>query len=96
MEWRIVSVVTEVLCSGEHFGGNRGTFKPPETHKCASVVSSPPGRLNVSLSRAQSLLIIVGDLDFLNNPRIKDNKFPEIIEYIQENQGCKITCAGDE
>lgn len=53
-------------------------------------------RLNVSLSRAQSLLIIVGDLDFLNNPRIKDNKFPEIIEYIQENQGCKITCAGDE
>lgn len=53
-------------------------------------------RLNVSLSRAQSLLIIVGDLDFLNNPRIKDNKFPEIIDYIQENQGCKITCAGDE
>lgn len=53
-------------------------------------------RLNVSLSRAQSLLIIVGDLVFLNNPRIKDNKFPEIIEYIQENQGCKITCAGDE
>lgn len=53
-------------------------------------------RLNVSLSRAQSLLIIVGDLDFLNNPRIKDNKFPEIIAYIQENQGCKITCAGDE
>lgn len=48
-------------------------------------------RLNVSLSRAQDLLIIVGDMDFLNNPRIPRNKFPEIIEYIKKTGGCKIT-----
>lgn len=53
-------------------------------------------RLNVSLSRAQSLLLIVGDLDFLNNPRIHGNKFPEIIEYISKSDGCKITVAGDK
>lgn len=50
-------------------------------------------RLNVSLSRAQSLLIIVGDLTFLNNPQIHGNKFPEIIEYISQTDGCKITVA---
>ncbi len=50
-------------------------------------------RLNVSLSRAQSLLIIVGDLDFLNNTQIHGNKFPEIIEYISKSEGCKITVA---
>ena len=52
-------------------------------------------RLNVSLSRAQSLLIIVGDLNFLNNPKIIGNKFPEIIKYIKETKGCKITEAGE-
>jgi len=52
-------------------------------------------RLNVSLSRAQSLLIIVGDLNFLNNSHIRGSKFPEIIEYIVNTEGCIITEAGD-
>ena len=52
-------------------------------------------RLNVSLSRAQSLLIIVGDLNFLNNSKIIGNKFPEIIEYIKKTNGCKITEVGE-
>ena len=53
-------------------------------------------RLNVSFSRAQSLLIIVGDLNFLNNPHINGNKFPEIIDYISKTNGCKITVARDQ
>lgn len=43
-------------------------------------------RLNVSFSRAKSLLIIVGDLNFLNNSKISDNKFPEIIKHMFSNQ----------
>lgn len=43
-------------------------------------------RLNVSFSRAKSLLIIVGDLNFLNNSKIADNKFPEIVKHIFSNQ----------
>ncbi len=39
-------------------------------------------RINVSFSRAKRLLIIVGDLEFLNNPTIPENKFPENISYM--------------
>ena len=53
-------------------------------------------RLNVSLSRAKSLLIIVGDMDFLSNRRISGNKFPEIIDYIRTTEGCRVTEAGGE
>lgn len=50
-------------------------------------------RLNVAFSRAQSLLIIVGDEKFLNNSNIVQNKFPDIINYIKENDYCRITDA---
>lgn len=43
-------------------------------------------RLNVSFSRAKSLLIIVGDLDFLNNSKITENRFPKIIKHMLSNQ----------
>lgn len=42
-------------------------------------------RLNVSLSRARSNLIIAGDDEFLNNKRIPGNRFPDILEYICAN-----------
>lgn len=45
-------------------------------------------RLNVSLSRAKLLLIIVGDKDFLYRAQVKegDNPFGKIIEYIHQNK----------
>ena len=45
-------------------------------------------RLNVSLSRAKLLLIIVGDMDFLNKAQVSDknNPFKAIIEYIARNK----------
>ena len=48
-------------------------------------------RLNVAFSRAKSLLIIVGDHLFLNNRKIGNNKFPEIIDYINKTDDCIIT-----
>ncbi|MEL7596615.1 MAG: AAA domain-containing protein [Clostridiaceae bacterium] len=47
-------------------------------------------RLNVSFSRAKRLLIIVGDMNFLNNTSIKENRFPQIIQFICQNKECKI------
>lgn len=45
-------------------------------------------RLNVSLSRAKLLLIIVGDMDFLHQAQVSDknNPFKNIIEYISQNK----------
>lgn len=45
-------------------------------------------RLNVSLSRAKLLLIIVGDMDFLYQAQVSDknNPFKNIIEYIALNK----------
>lgn len=47
-------------------------------------------RINVAFSRAKCLLIIVGDMKFLDNYRIRGNKFPQIIKYISEFEGCRI------
>lgn len=47
-------------------------------------------RINVAFSRARCLLIIVGDMNFLDNYKIRGNKFPEIIKYISESEGCRI------
>lgn len=47
-------------------------------------------RVNVAFSRAKSLLIIVGDKEFLDNEKNPKNKFPEIIKYIKTNRRCRI------
>ncbi|WP_240416598.1 serine/threonine-protein kinase [Paenibacillus periandrae] len=47
-------------------------------------------RINVALSRARRLLIIVGDLDLFQNNRDDTNRFPQIIEYMRQTPGCKI------
>lgn len=47
-------------------------------------------RINVAFSRARCLLIIVGDMNFLDNYRIRGNKFPQIIEYIKTSEECRI------
>ncbi|MCH5193353.1 MAG: protein kinase [Oscillospiraceae bacterium] len=48
-------------------------------------------RLNVSLSRAQSLLIITGDLEFFYVKRRGIGNFPVIIDYIKKSENCRIT-----
>lgn len=45
-------------------------------------------RLNVSFSRAQRALVIIGDSDFLNNSRIRDNLFPQVQQYIHVHPDC--------
>lgn len=47
-------------------------------------------RLNVAFSRARCLLIIVGDLKFLDNDKIRPKKFAEIAEYIRSHDNCRI------
>lgn len=53
-------------------------------------------RLNVSLSRAQSLLIIIGDLDFLHSIKRSVSNFPDIIDYIKKKEYCRITDWSEE
>lgn len=46
-------------------------------------------RLNVALSRAKELLVIVGDLDFVPGARVREGKNPfvPVAEYIKSNNG---------
>lgn len=55
-------------------------------------------RINVAFSRAKELLIIVGDLIMFDNWNIDENKFPEIIDFIKENEDkCLIVdCSKEE
>ncbi|TCL38871.1 putative DNA helicase [Anaerospora hongkongensis] len=54
-------------------------------------------RINVSFSRAKRLLVIIGDMEFLNNPNIPMNKFPEIIEYmLKHKDSCHIIQYGGD
>ncbi|MGN7308796.1 AAA domain-containing protein, partial [Bacillus subtilis] len=47
-------------------------------------------RINVALSRARRLLIIVGDKDHFIGNRLPTNKLPEIDRYISQKEGCEI------
>ena len=37
-------------------------------------------------SRAKRLLIIIGDIEFVNSEQIDNNKFPDIIKYIKKHK----------
>lgn len=63
------------------------TVRSSDKHKKIGFLKSEE-RLNVAFSRAKRLLIIVGDAYFLNDSSIVDNRFPEIIKYIRENEDC--------
>lgn len=43
-------------------------------------------RVNVMFSRAKRLLIIIGDIEFVNSEQIDNNKFPDIIKYIKKHK----------
>ncbi|KGP77456.1 MULTISPECIES: serine/threonine-protein kinase [Paenibacillus] len=47
-------------------------------------------RINVALSRARRLLIIVGDKDHFIGNRLPTNKLPEIDRYMSQKEGCEI------
>ncbi|WP_139994833.1 serine/threonine-protein kinase [Paenibacillus paridis] len=47
-------------------------------------------RINVALSRARKLLVIVGDKDHFMNNTEPTNRLPDIIRYISQAAGCEI------
>lgn len=47
-------------------------------------------RINVALSRARRLLVIVGDKDHFMRNRQPTNKLPEIVRYMSQTDGCEI------
>lgn len=54
-------------------------------------------RVNVAFSRAKKLLIICGDKDFFYGYDDPENKFIQIIDYIQKHKQCEIIdCNGGE
>ena len=54
-------------------------------------------RVNVAFSRARKLLIICGDMDFFYTYDDPNNKFIEIIDYINEHEQCQvISCKGEK
>lgn len=53
-------------------------------------------RLNVSLSRAQSLLIITGDFNFLQGVKRSVSDFPVITDFIKKSENCRITDWSEE
>ncbi|MUK89313.1 protein kinase [Ornithinibacillus sp. L9] len=61
------------------------TVRSSNDHKKIGFLKSEE-RLNVAFSRAKKLLIIVGDAKFLSEITIEENKFPQIIKYIKENE----------
>ena len=54
-------------------------------------------RVNVAFSRARKLFIICGDMDFFYTYDDPNNKFIEIIDYINEHEQCQvISCKGEK
>lgn len=47
-------------------------------------------RINVALSRARRLVIIVGDMEHFKANQEPTNKLPEIIQYISQMSGCNL------
>lgn len=65
-------------------------YSTVKTRKSITFLKSEE-RLNVAFSRAKRLLIIIGSINFLLKDQLSDNKFPDIVDYIRENnKTCKI------
>jgi len=66
------------------------TVRSSDKHKRIGFLKSEE-RLNVAFSRAKRLLLIVGDVQFLNDTSIDGNRFPEIIRHLRANgEYCKV------